>query len=592
MSSSEESSGDLPGEVETTTTTSSSLFNSPVMVDSPSGSTAQHSKRAREDDQVQPNSSRKRAEVLYQRRKTVLQLYQQHSEQSSSSQKILARLKHLYKYKLLPLEQKYSSFGIPEEIREAEFEAKPMVLLLGPYSTGKTTFITHLLGGDFPGAHIGPEPTTDRFMALVHGTSEGVTAYNDTAVEKDDDYVKEDEDPHSWLEKEKRQLPGRVMKGNTLTVTPELPFASLANFGSAFLNHFEGSICSSPLLRNLTMIDTPGVLSGEKQRSRSYNFSETTKWFADRSDLILLLFDAHKLDLSDEFKEVVETIRPDNDDKIRCILNKADSVSREQLVRVYGSLMWSMGKLFDSPEVARVYTGSYWDEPLQHDDFQRMFESDEWLLIDELMNLPAVSAERKVNAMVKRIRMVKVHICILGYLSQQMPRLYGRQHVRQSLLKNLKQVFVNVRQKYKLSAGDMPDVKEFRKTLEQFEDFAVFPVPTKAMLDELDHLIRDEIPSIIKQSPGNKRGNHGRRGIAKNKAAKREPDDDEDSVGSEEGQVVSSFRSLEAAGMLVAAGIAVIFLVYFVFIPMFREQPRAFVEDDDKVEEEVRHEEL
>lgn len=27
---------------------------------------------------------------------------------------------------------------------------------------GKTTFIKHLLGREYPGAHIGPEPTTDR----------------------------------------------------------------------------------------------------------------------------------------------------------------------------------------------------------------------------------------------------------------------------------------------------------------------------------------------------------------------------------------------------------------------------------------------
>ena len=55
----------------------------------------------------------------------------------------------------------------------------------------------------------------------------------------------------------------------------------------------------------------------------------------------MLLFDAHKLDISDEFKSVIDTIRQHNDDKIRCVLNKADSVTREQLVRVYGSLMWS-----------------------------------------------------------------------------------------------------------------------------------------------------------------------------------------------------------------------------------------------------------
>ncbi len=52
-------------------------------------------------------------------------------------------------------------------------------------------------------------------------------------------------------------------------------------------------------------MDTPGVLSGEKQRiERTYNFIDVCGWFAARCDLILLLFDPHKLDISDEFKQV------------------------------------------------------------------------------------------------------------------------------------------------------------------------------------------------------------------------------------------------------------------------------------------------
>jgi len=39
---------------------------------------------------------------------------------------------------------------------------------------GKTTFIRNLVGQDFPGQRIGPEPTTDKFVAISHGRSDKV----------------------------------------------------------------------------------------------------------------------------------------------------------------------------------------------------------------------------------------------------------------------------------------------------------------------------------------------------------------------------------------------------------------------------------
>ena len=44
------------------------------------------------------------------------------------------------------------------------------------------------------------------------------------------------------------------------------------------------------LLEEITLVDTPGVLSGEKQRiERTYNFIDVCGWFAARCDLILLV---------------------------------------------------------------------------------------------------------------------------------------------------------------------------------------------------------------------------------------------------------------------------------------------------------------
>ena len=101
---------------------------------------------------------------------------------------------------------------------------------------------------DYPEIHIGPEPTTDRFIAVVHG----------------DDL--------------------KTIKGNALTAVSDLPFSGLSSFGTGFLNKFSAAVVSAPLLKQLSIIDTPGVLSGEKQRnSRGYDFAKVCRWFAERS---------------------------------------------------------------------------------------------------------------------------------------------------------------------------------------------------------------------------------------------------------------------------------------------------------------------
>lgn len=53
-------------------------------------------------------------------------------------------LKSLYRKKLLPLEQYYGfhDFHSPS-LEDADFDNKPMVLVVGQYSTGKTTFIKY-----------------------------------------------------------------------------------------------------------------------------------------------------------------------------------------------------------------------------------------------------------------------------------------------------------------------------------------------------------------------------------------------------------------------------------------------------------------
>ena len=56
-----------------------------------------------------------------------------------------------------------------------------------------------------------------------------------------------------------------IIPGNALVVDPTLPFRPLTKFGNSFLNRFQCTRQKNSLLSEITLIDTPGILSGEKQ---------------------------------------------------------------------------------------------------------------------------------------------------------------------------------------------------------------------------------------------------------------------------------------------------------------------------------------
>ncbi|KAH6822679.1 EPS15 homology domain 1 [Perilla frutescens var. hirtella] len=336
----------------------------------------------------------------------------------SSVTSIIDGLKKLYVQKLKPLEVTYrfNDFVSPL-LSNSDFDAKPMVMLLGQYSTGKTTFIKHLLRTSYPGAHIGPEPTTDRFVVVMNGPDE------------------------------------RSIPGNTVAVQADMPFSGLTTFGTSFLSKFECSQMPHPLLEHITFVDTPGVLSGEKQRTqRSYDFTGVTSWFATKCDLILLLFDPHKLDISDEFKRVIGSLRG-HDDKIRVVLNKADQVDTQQLMRVYGALMWSLGKVLNTPEVMRVYIGSFNDKPINAAVVgpigKELFEKEQEDLLNDLKDIPKKACDRRVQR---------------------------EQH---------------------LPAGDFPHVEQFKETLSGYS-IDKFEKLKPKMIQSVDDMLGYDIPELLK----------------------------------------------------------------------------------------------
>ncbi|KAI7866731.1 P-loop containing nucleoside triphosphate hydrolase protein [Spinellus fusiger] len=380
---------------------------------------------------------------------------------------VIEGIKKIYNSKIKPLETTYNFEGFHSTpLTDSDIEAKPIVLLIGQYSTGKTTFIRYLLDKAYPGEHIGVEPTTDRFVAVMHGQED------------------------------------RVMPGNAATVNQDLPFRGLNRFGQAFLSRFQVSQSNAPALENMTIIDTPGILAGDKQRiERGYDYTQVIEWFAQRADLIILMFDSHKLDISNEFKLAIHSLKG-QEEKVRVVLNKSDMVNQQQLMRVYGAMMWSLGKVVQTPEVMRVYLSSFWTEkpPNCFDDCRTLIDAECEDLLHDLKELKRNAAIRKINEIVKRARLAKVHALIISHLKKEMPSMFGKKKKQEALLKNLEQEFLKIQQRYHLPAGDFPHPEKFRQNLSLY-DMDKFKALKEDLIERVDESLAADLPRLMHTFP-------------------------------------------------------------------------------------------
>jgi len=381
---------------------------------------------------------------------------------------VIEQIKLFYINKILPLEKKYwfGDFHSVPFLSPAYFDAAPMVLLLGQYSVGKTSFIRYLLEKDHRSLRIGPEPTTDRFLAVLHGQQD-------------------------------RSLPG-----NAAAVAADKPFTGLEKYGVEFLNKFECLEMNSEILKKISLVDTPGVLAGAKQvTNRGYDMADITKWFADRCDRILVLFDAHKLDVSDEMKSVIHSLKG-NHNKVRIVLNKADSITSKQLMRVYGALMWSLGRVIDSPESLRVFIGSFWERPMQKRQFDQFMKEERSELLDDLRSLPRHSSLRKINLIVRRCRYFKVHMAILRHLRSKMNFTMFKEKKQKELMRTLFPEFRNIAQQLQIPPKDFPDINRFRQVM---AGKMLWKLPSAAKFEfdfqQLETILSKAIPELLKKLP-------------------------------------------------------------------------------------------
>ncbi|CAG0925296.1 unnamed protein product, partial [Notodromas monacha] len=97
----------------------------------------------------------------------------------AAAEKAIKELKSVYEKAVKPLETVYEYESISSRVfGDAEISAKPLILLMGPTGTGKTSAIKYLLGLDsasaIPRIPIGPVPAQSQFTIWRHAENPSV----------------------------------------------------------------------------------------------------------------------------------------------------------------------------------------------------------------------------------------------------------------------------------------------------------------------------------------------------------------------------------------------------------------------------------
>lgn len=233
---------------------------------------------------------------------------------------LIKKLDKLLRSKMTPIYKRYS-VSMQDVLTPLMW--KPLVLVIGNYSSGKSTFINELL--DMPVQRTGQAPTDDCFTIL-------------TSPEEGED---EEEIP-----------------GGTIVTDERLPFGPLVPFGEKLFAHLRMKKVRSPILEKFAIIDTPGMLDSVTEKDRGYDYLGVVGELARLADLIILMFDPHKAGTIKETYQAIRSTLPGStgEDRVLYVMNRIDECDNvPDLVRSYGTLCWNLSQMTGRKDIPRIY---------------------------------------------------------------------------------------------------------------------------------------------------------------------------------------------------------------------------------------------
>ncbi|XP_012164873.2 translation initiation factor IF-2 isoform X1 [Bombus terrestris] len=313
----------------------------------------------------------------------LLKLDEENEEKERAIEKhadvILKELKRVYDNAIQPLESLYKYRDLSNRhFGDPEIFSKPLVLFMGPWSGGKSSIINYLLDIEYSQTSLRTGGLRECFEEQCK-TPNG----NDTGAEPSPAYF------NIIMHGEEEE----ILDGTQLAA--DWTFSGLQKFGQGLLDRLKGLRLDNKLLEKVNIVEIPGILEIRKQVQRLFPFNDACQWFIDRADIIFLVYDPSKLDVGPETEAILDQLKG-REHQTRIILNKADQVKPEELMRVQGALIWNISPLMSSAEPPIMYSTSLWSLPYEAGAPTRLLYAQERAFLRDLRTAIDKRVEHKI----------------------------------------------------------------------------------------------------------------------------------------------------------------------------------------------------
>lgn len=366
----------------------------------------------------------------------ILRLDEEASEDEITIEKsadiVLRDLKRLYENSIKPLEALYKYRDLSNRhFGDPEIFSKPLVLFMGPWSGGKSSIVNYLTGLEFTewSLRTGAEPSPAYFNILMHG-----------------------KDPE-------------VLDGTQLAA--DWTFSGLQKFGQGLEERLRGLKHPSKVLEKVNIVEIPGILEVRKQVSRVFPFNDACQWFIDRADIIFLVYDPSKLDVGPETEAILDQLKG-RESQTRIVLNKADIVKPEELMRVQSALIWNISPLMSSAQPPVMYTVSLWSMPYESGAPIRLLQAQEKELFRDLRSAIDKRIENKIASARRFAVRVRNHAkmvdCYLTTYFNHKTIFGNRKIISDAIIENPQNyhIYEGLSTLTNISRYDLPDPETYR----------------------------------------------------------------------------------------------------------------------------------